>query len=171
MGDSMRLTNQLVHSTISEVVGEEAIPIVEFLKNRKNISEFIIAEKTDTEIHMVRNILYRMQRLNLATYKRKKDSKKGYYISYWTFNPKRIKDLLLNIKRQQLDTLKERLQKEEENKNCFFICQNACVRVDFEQGTELGFRCPECGSLLMQQDNTRTIDHLRERIKEMEAAA
>jgi len=112
-----------------------------------------------------------MQKLNLATYKRKKDSKKGYYISYWTFNPKRVKDLVIELKREKLDKLKERLIKEEANKNCFFICQNTCVRLDFDHSTELGFRCPECGSLLMQQDNTRTIDYLKERIKEMEAAA
>jgi len=167
----MRLTNQLIQTTVTEIVGEDALPLVEYLRNRKNISEFIIAEKTDTEIHRVRNILYRMQRLNLATYKRKKDSKKGYYISYWTFNPKRIKDLVIDLKKEKLVKLKERLSKEEANMNCFFICTNACVRLDFEQSTELGFRCPECGSLLMQQDNTRTIDYLKERIKEMEAAA
>jgi transcription initiation factor TFIIE subunit alpha len=167
----MRLTNQLIQNTIVESVGEDALPIVEFLKSRKNISEFIIAEKTNTEIHRVRNILYRMQKLHLATYRRKKDSKKGYYISYWTFNPKRVKDIVVDLKKNKLDKLKERLEKEEANKNCFFLCQNACVRLDFEQSTELGFRCPECGSLLMQQDNTRTIDYLKERIKEMEAAA
>jgi len=167
----MRLTNQLINNTVSEVVGEDALTIVEFLKNKKNISEFIIAEKTETEIHRVRNILYRMQKLHLATYKRKKDSKKGYYISYWTFNPKRIKDLIVDNRKAKLDKLRERLSKEEQNQNGFFMCPNACVRLDFDYATELGFRCPECGSLLMQQDNTRTIDHLRERIKEIEATA
>jgi len=167
----MRLTNQLIKNTVTEIVGEDALTIVEYLKNRKNISEFIISEKTDTEIHRVRNILYRMQKLNLATYKRKKDSKKGYYISYWTFNPKRIKDLVVDIKNLKLDKLKERLTREEANQNGFFMCPNTCVRLDFDQATDLEFRCPECGTLLMQQDNSRTIDHLRERIREMETAA
>ncbi len=167
----MRLTNKLITETISEAIGEDALPIVEFLRNKKNISEFIVAEKTKIEIHAVRNILYRMQKLNLATYKRKKDSKKGYYISYWTFNVKRIKDLAVELKKEKLEKLKERLKKEEANKNCFFICQNACVRLDFEESTEQGFRCPECGSLLIQQDNTRTIDYLKERIKEMKLSA
>ncbi len=167
----MRLTNQLIQKTVSDVVGEDALPIVEYLRNRKNVSEFIIAEKTKTEIHRVRNILYRMQKLNLTTYRRKKDSKKGYYISYWTFNPRRVRDLVSGMKREKLDKLRERLEREEANQNAFFICQNACVRLDFDQSVDLGFRCPECGSLLIQQDNTRTIDYLRERIREMEAAA
>jgi transcription initiation factor TFIIE subunit alpha len=168
---NMRVTNQLQQNIVTEVVGEDALPLVEFLKDKKNISEFIVAEKTKTEIHRVRNILYRMQRLNLATYKRKKDSKKGYYISYWTYNPKRIKDLVEDLKKKKLDQLHERLEKEEANMNSFFICPNTCVRIDFDHATELGFKCPECGSLLVQQDNSRTIEHLRERIKEIRASA
>ncbi|MFW5991534.1 MAG: hypothetical protein ACOCZ6_01595 [Nanoarchaeota archaeon] len=167
----MRLTNKLINETIIEAVGEEALPIVEFLKTRKNISEFIIAEKTGIEIHAVRNILYRMQRHNLATYKRKKDSKKGYYISYWTFYPKRVKELVSEMRKTKLEKLKERLEREEANKNCFFICQHTCARLDFEKATNLEFKCPECGSLLIQQDNSRTINHLREQIKEIESSS
>ncbi|MEM4268469.1 MAG: transcription factor, partial [Candidatus Woesearchaeota archaeon] len=102
---------------------------------------------------------------------RKKDSKKGYYISYWTFTPKRIKDLIASMKKGKLNQLKERLEREEANKNCFFICPAACVRLDFEQGTEFNFKCPECGAILVQQDNTRTIDYLKEKIKDIEAEA
>jgi transcription initiation factor TFIIE subunit alpha len=167
----MRLTNKLVKDTLVEAIGEDVLKIVDYLKNRKNISEFIIAEKTETEIHAVRNILYRLQRLNLATYKRKKDSKKGYYISYWTYHPKRIKDLIGDLRKSKLEMLRTRLEREEANKNAFFICQNACVRLDFDQATDLEFRCPECGAILLQQDNSRTIDVLRERIKEIEAVA
>ncbi|MFP4403148.1 MAG: hypothetical protein ACOC3X_03635 [Nanoarchaeota archaeon] len=164
----MRLTNKIINETIIEAVGEEALPIVEFLKNKTNISEFIIAEKTGIEVHGVRNILYKLQRFNLATYRRKKDSKKGYYISYWTFFPKRVKDVIEEIRLQKLERLKERLIKEESNKNCFFICRNTCVRLDFEQATNVEYKCPECGALMIQQDNTRTIDHLKEQIKEIE---
>lgn len=167
----MRLTNKLVNETIMETVGEMALPIVDFLKNRKNISEFIISEKTEIEIHGVRHILYALQKLNLATYKRKKDSKKGYYISYWTFHPKRVKEVITELRKEKLVKLKERLAREEANKNCFFICQNACARLDFEQATNVEFKCPECGSLLIQQDNSRTIDYLKEQIKAMETSA
>jgi transcription initiation factor TFIIE subunit alpha len=164
----MKLTNQLVHNAMLELVGEDAIPIVNFLKNRKDISEFIVSEKTKTEIHLVRNILYRMESLNLAKYKRRKNKEKGYYISYWTLNLKRIKDLLKKLEKDKLEKLKERLEKEETNKNNFFICSKMCARLDFEQATNFGFRCPECGSLLQQQDNSKTIEHLREKIGEIE---
>jgi len=170
MTKKIRLTNKIIEDTLVEAIGSDVIPIVNFLKSRKNISEFIIAEKTRVEIHQVRNILYRMHNQNLASYKRKKDSKKGYYISYWTFHQKKVKDLLLGMHKEKLGMLKQRLQKEEANKGCFFLCTNACARLDFEQSTEVEFKCPECGNLLQQQDNTRTIDHLRDKIKEMEAS-
>lgn len=167
----IKLTNKLIENTVAEAVGEDAIPIVNFLKDKQNISEFVISEKTDIEIHQVRNILYRLNQQNLASYKRKKDSKKGYYISYWTFEAKRIKDLLVTLHKKKLEVLKDRLAKEELNKGCFFMCSSACVRMSFHEGTEMNFKCPECGELLNQQDNSRTIEHLREKIKEMEAAA
>jgi transcription initiation factor TFIIE subunit alpha len=165
----MRITKKLLTETITEVVGEEALDIVEYIKTRKNVSEFVIGEKTDAEIHFVRNILYKLHNLNLATYKRKKDSKKGYYISYWTFHPKRIKDVIVNLKKNKLEKLNERLAKEEKNKGSFFLCPNACARLDFEQSSEIEFKCPECGTLLQQQDNTRTIEFLKERIKALTA--
>ncbi|MBI5392295.1 hypothetical protein HZA96_00360 [Candidatus Woesearchaeota archaeon] len=170
MTKKIRLTNKIIEDTLVEALGSDVMPIVNFLKSRKNISEFIVAEKTKVEIHQVRNILYRMHNQNLASYKRKKDSKKGYYISYWTFHQKKVKDLLLSMYKEKLGMLKQRLQKEEANKGCFFLCTNACSRLDFEQSTELEFKCPECGTLLQQQDNTRTIDHLRDKIKEIEAS-
>lgn len=168
---TVRLSNKLITDTLLEVIGEDSIVIYEFLKAKKNISEFVISEKTGVEIHQVRNILYRMHNHNIASYKRKKDSKKGYYISYWTFHPKRIKEVISNQNKLKLDKLKDRLSKEEKNEGGFFMCSSACSRLDFESSFDVDFKCPECGSLLQQQDNQRTIEFLRDRIKEMEAVA
>lgn len=164
----MRITNNKIYDTVKEVVGEDSVKIVEFLKDKKNISDFKIAEKTDTDIHETRNILYRLFNHNLVTYYRKKDRQKGWYISYWTFNKKRVKDLIKNLNVSKLSKYKERLFEEEKNRGNFFLCPKACVRVGFEKATDFEFRCPECGSILDQQDNAKTIDFLRQRIKELE---
>ena len=164
----MRITNTKISETVKEVVGEDTLKVVEFLKDKKNISDFKIAEKTETDIHQIRNILYRLFNHNLVTYYRKKDRQKGWYISYWTFNKKRIKDLAKQLNGNKLSKYKERLFEEEKNKGNFFLCPRACVRVGFEKATDSEFRCPECGSLLNQQDNEKTIDFLRQRIKELE---
>jgi len=50
----------------------------------------------------------------------------------------------------------------------FYLCPNACVRVGFEKAVDLEYRCPECGSILNHQDNTKTIDFLKTKIKELQ---
>ena len=162
------MTNKLIKDTVTEVVGEHALPIVEYIKDKKNISEFIIAEDLDYDIHIVRQILYKLHDNNLVTYNRKKDRQKGWYISYWTFNIPKIKELIKRTKVEKLDKLKDRLEREENNKNCFFMCSSACTRLDFEHATNFEFKCPECGSLLNQQENIKTIDYLKSQIKELQ---
>lgn len=166
----MALTNKRIMEVVSEVVGEDSVPVVEFLKDRKNISEFIIADKVKLDMQRTRNILYRLNTHNITTYIRRKDKKKGWYISYWTFNKKRIKELIGQTKKKKLEKLKEQLEREESNKNSFFICPQACARLDFDQASEFEYKCPECGSLLSQQDNQKTIENIRSKIKELELA-
>ncbi|MBW2979805.1 hypothetical protein KY360_00130 [Candidatus Woesearchaeota archaeon] len=165
----MILTNKKLFEVIEGIVGEPGIVIVKYLKDRKNVSEFLVAEKTKLDMQTTRHILYKLNDFNVASYIRKKDRKKGWYISYWTFNRKRVKDLMDRLKREKLEKLKDQLKREEENKGNFFICTKACARLDFDQATESQFKCPECGSLLNQQDNGKTIDNIKERIKELEA--
>jgi transcription initiation factor TFIIE subunit alpha len=163
----MKITNTKIFDTVKEVVGEDSLKVVEFLKDKKNISDFKIAEKVNIDIHQIRNILYRLFNHNLVTYYRKKDRQKGWYISYWTFNKKRIKDLMKNLHYSKIEKFTERLQHEEANKGNFYLCPNACVRVNFDKATDLEFKCPECGTLLNNQDNQKTIDFLQTKIKEL----
>jgi transcription initiation factor TFIIE subunit alpha len=166
----MAITNEKLYKTVAELVGDDVVPLVKFLRNRKNISEFKIAEKIKVEVNQTRNMLYRLHDYNLVTYHRKKDRIKGWYISYWTFNAKRMRQLVGVLKKQKISTLKEKLKKEEENRNSYYICPSICVRLDFDQAANFEFKCPECGSLLVQQDNTKTIINLKELIKALEAA-
>jgi len=161
------LTNKKMHSVINQIAGEDAVRIVEYLKGRKNISEFIIAEKTKLGMQTTRHILYRLNNHNIAVYIRKKDRKKGWYISYWTFDKRRVKELISKMKKERLEKLQEQLKREESNVNNFYICTKACARLDFDRATEFEFKCPECGSLLNQQDNIRTIDNIKEKIKDI----
>ncbi len=163
----MKVTKQRIENVVKEVIGDDALKIVKYLDGRKNISEFTIAEKTKTHIQLTRNVLYRLNSEHLATYYRKKDRQKGWYISYWTLNKDRVKDLIDNIQRTKLQKLHERLQVEEANKNNFYMCQHACMRLDFAEATDFNFKCPECGSLLNLQDNTKTIAHIREQLKDL----
>ena len=161
----MRVSNKTIDEVIKEIAGEDVIPLVNLIKKKKNISEFKIAEMMNVNVNVVRNMLYRLYHNNLVSFVRKKDKKKGWYIYYWTFNMKRIGGLLEDIKRKKIDKLQERLEREKNN--FFFSCQNGCIRLDFEKAMDYGFKCPECGSLMQQEDNTKRIKEIEEDIKKL----
>ena len=163
----MALTNKKMYDIIQKIGGEDAVRIVEFLKDRKNISEFIIAEKTKLDMQTTRHTLYKLNNHNVAMYVRKKDRKKGWYISYWTFHRKKVRELIERLRRKKLDELNERLTREKANAGNFYICSKACSRLDFDNATEQEFKCPECGDLMNQLNNSKTIENLQLTIKEL----
>ena len=145
----MRLSNKIIEATIADVAGEDVLSIVHFLKNKKNISEFKIAETIKKEINATRNMLYRLQEANLVSFIRKKDKKKGWYIYYWTFKPKMVRHIVINLRKEKLAKLKDRLKREKSSH--FFICQNKCIRLDFDQAMNFEFKCPEWGEIMNQE--------------------
>jgi len=162
----MKLSNKLIDEVISEVAGEDVLPLVKNLKNKKNVSEFLLAQNIKQEINKTRNMLYRLYNFNLVSFIRKKDKQKGWYIYYWTFNPKMIKYLSKTTKEKKLAKLKERIEREKSSD--FFACDSQCIRLDFEQSTDFEFKCPECGSLLNQEDNREKIKDIEKKIKSLE---
>jgi len=162
----MRLSNNIIEDVVTEVAGEEVIPLVNYLKNNKNISEFTLAEIIKKEVNATRNLLYRLYENNLVTFMRKKDKKKGWYIYYWSFNPKRVKYLVTDLKKKRLARLGERYGREKEGN--FFGCSNKCIRLNFERATDFQFKCPECGTVLDQEDNTQTIQDIEKEMKQLE---
>jgi len=162
----MTVTKKLIEEVVTELVGEDALEIVFYLKGKKRISEFIIAEELDLEIHRTRNLLYKLYEHNIVYFLRKKDKIKGWYICYWDFNEKIITELAKKILVNKVDKLRERLEREKDN--TFYMCRNACARTTFDSAIEFNFKCPECGEIMHEQDNKRTIEFLTERLKELE---
>lgn len=156
----------IINAVVEHVAGEDVLPLVEVLKGKKNVSEFTLAEELKEEINTIRNKLYRLYDSNLVRFIRKKDKVKGWYIYYWTFVPSRIPRLSKELKKKHLDKLKERLVKEQQGD--FFECKNKCMRLNFEKAIDHEFKCPECGELMNQEDNTKRVDSLRKEILSLE---
>ena len=53
-GTNMKLTNTKVNDAVKEIIGEDSVRIIDYLKDKKNVSDFKIAEKVDRDIHEVR---------------------------------------------------------------------------------------------------------------------
>jgi len=164
----MRITNEIIKKTVVESVGFKASDIVEYLKKRKNVSEFKISEKIELNINQTRNILYKLYEKGFMKYYRKKDSK-GWYVCYWTFNKKNIRNIHDRIKAEKIEMINNLIDKEEDQN--YFSCENLCVKVDFDTAYKNHFKCPECGSLMEEIDNHKRIEHLKKRILEIKSSA
>jgi transcription initiation factor TFIIE subunit alpha len=162
----MKLSNKLVEDVVTAVAGEDVLPLIKQLKNKKNVSEFKLAEALKLEINVTRNMLYRLYHANLVSFIRRKDKKKGWYIYYWTFKIKQIKYLAMSLKKAKLEKLQDRLAREKESS--FFVCPNACMRLDFEQAVGFEFKCPECAAIMQQESNEEKIKQLQDEIKVLE---
>ncbi|MBI4146459.1 hypothetical protein HY489_03930 [Candidatus Woesearchaeota archaeon] len=101
----MKITSKTIDEVVSELTGQDVLQLVKHLRNKSNVSEFKLAGTMKKEINLVRNMLYRLYDHNLVSFIRKKDKKKGWYIYYWTFNQKRIKDLVKDIKKKKHERL------------------------------------------------------------------
>lgn len=150
---------------VKELVSEEAVEIALYLVGKEKISEFIIAEEVGYEIHKTRSLLYKLLEENVVSFVRKKDKIKGWYICYWDLKEDNIPVLLDKIRKKKIKELEGRLEREEGNQ--FYLCKNACNRMDFDKAMEFDFKCPECGELMDVQDNKRTIEFLKDKIADL----
>jgi transcription initiation factor TFIIE subunit alpha len=162
----MKLSNKLVEDVVKSVAGEDVLPLVKLLKNKKNVSEFKLAEALKLEINVTRNMLYRLYHSNLVSFIRRKDKKKGWYIYYWTFKLKQVKHLAVTLKKERIERLHDRLSREKESS--FFVCPNSCMRLDFEQAVGFEFKCPECAAIMQQESNEEKISQLKDEIRALE---
>ena len=162
----MQLLDTMLDSLIKKLCGQDTIPLVHELINKKKVNEFKLADDLDININQIRNMLYRLHAHNLVYFLRKKDKKKGWYVYYWMFNLNHAYSLLQKITNESIESLKKR--REKEKKNISFICSNGCVKFTIETALEHQFKCPECGTLVVQESNIQVIEELNSQIEKME---
>ena len=163
----MRLTQKKIEEIMLSILGEEGLPLIKELSGKQNVSEFELADKLKKDIKIVRKMLYLLYNHNLVSFIRKKDKIKGWYIYYWTLQPESIKFSYIKRKKELLAKLQQRL--EEESRELFYTCPNRCVRLNFDQAMDFEFHCPECGELILQENNTERVETLRKKVIEVEA--
>ena len=159
----MELSQLEIDNLVQELSGREAVAVAQFIINSgENVSEFLIAEKLETGINHIRNLLYKLQENNLVTFMRKKDKKKGWYIYYWTFNKVQANILVNKLKEKRIITLKKRLEIEAED---FLNCTRKCLRITFSNAMENNFKCPECECVLKQVDNKKQVATIKKELE------
>jgi len=164
---------KLLHDFADIFLGGDGRKIIDFIYNKKNVNEFLVATKTNLNINQVRNIFYKLESKNLVTSTRKKDRRKGkygWYIYFWTLDEEKALEELKRMKMKRIEVLEHEIKNRKEI--TFFECKNKCVVMREETALLHDFFCPECGELLMPASRDKEIKRLEDEknkiIKEIE---
>ena len=145
---------------------EEAVKLIEILKDADEITDDEIASKTGIRLNSVRKILYKLYDHSLVSLRRTRDPKTGWFIFHWKLQPDQLEGFILSQKRRVLEKLNFRL--EYEKNHDFYYCNTAgCKRVPFEEAVELVFKCPTCGKPLMHYENGNIVLTLAKKVEQL----
>ena len=145
---------------------EEAVKLIEYLKNSDEITDDEIANKTGIRLNSVRKILYKLYDHSLVSLRRTRDPKTGWFIFHWKLQPDQLEGFILSQKRRVLEKLNVRL--EYESTHDFYYCDTlGCRRVTFEEAVEAVFHCVACGKPLSHFANEKMTARLGEKVEQL----
>ncbi len=152
---------------VATALGEEdAVRLIEILKNSGEITDDEIANKTGIRLNLVRKILYKLYDHSLVSLRRTRDPKTGWFIFHWRLQPDQLEGFILSQKRRVLEKLDVRL--EYEKNHDFYTCNTpGCKRIPFEEAIELVFHCSTCGKALEHSANEKLVEKLAVKVEQL----
>ncbi|MEM3581323.1 MAG: transcription factor, partial [Candidatus Bathyarchaeia archaeon] len=91
---------------VAEALGEEeAVKLIEILKNSDEITDDELANKTGIRLNNVRKILYKLYDHSLVSLRRTRDPKTGWFIFHWKLQPDQLEGFILSQKRRVFEKL------------------------------------------------------------------
>lgn len=152
---------------VATALGEEdAVKLIENLKNANETTDDEIASKTGIRLNLVRKILYKLYDHSLVSLRRTRDPKTGWFIFHWKLQPDQLEGFILSQKRRVLEKLNVRL--EYEKNHDFYYCKTVgCNRITFEEAVELVFQCSTCGKSLAHEANDLIVQRLSTKVEQL----
>lgn len=148
--------------------GEDAVRVVEILAGVHEMTDIEIADKTQTQLKLVRKALYRLYDHSLVALRQSRDKETGWFIFNWRLQPDQLEGFIVNQKRHVLEKLETRLEYERSHE--FYACQTpGCKRFPFEEAFELLFKCPICSKPMMYINNDWVVRVLAQKIEQLKA--
>ncbi len=148
---------------LNRVAGEHGGKVVEVILEEDEPTDEEIANETGIRLNLVRKILYDLYDNRVVDYKRTRDDSTGWYSYHWHVEADQALELFDENKRILLRKLKERLEHERET--MFYVCDNDCPRVNFDEAVENDFNCPSCGERMHEFDNSGIINAIERQVE------
>jgi transcription initiation factor TFIIE subunit alpha len=148
----LRIDNPLVADFVCTNAGDAAFMVVKTLdKSVKGMTDEQIMKKVKTDVNEIRAILNKLHYLGVIAYSKEKAKESNWYTYTWFLKKDRIKELLTDRAKDELEKLQKKLTYEQSY--TFFKCSNGCEKLPFELACEYNFKCPECGNAMDAVEN------------------
>lgn len=161
----MKDVSTVIFEFLEGLLGEGGVEVASTIYDNEYTDEEI-SKETGIRVNTVRKVLYRLYDNRLASYRRTRDKKTGWYIYYWKMDLNKASEVMKGLEREYLNKLRERL--EYEQNNMFFRCDNGCKKVVFDTASENNFKCPGCNGTLSFFDNSAIIEDLENQVRRLQ---
>jgi len=162
------LENPLVQQVLLDILEDniEGFDVLYTLIELGEATDDEISRRLNMKLNTVRKILYKLYDARLVDYTREKEEDINWYTYTWKPTLDKLPWVVRKRGQELLKKLKEQLTLEENN--MFFYCPKCEIKYIFEEAMDCGFRCPHCGGILKEYDNSRDIEILKNQIKFLE---
>ena len=160
------LDNPEIVNALATVAGANSLDVVGELNEESEMDEFSLAERLGMDVKTVRKILYKLYDSRLVKFRRIKDEETGWYIYLWKFHDDKLEALVQKVRVDRITNIRERLDYEKEHQ--FFMCENSCTRMPFENAMENVFVCKHCSGKMDFLDNAHIVKNLEDQLKQIE---
>ncbi|MEM4181625.1 MAG: hypothetical protein QXX68_00515 [Candidatus Pacearchaeota archaeon] len=160
------MKESFLKNLFERIAGKGALPILEVLLKKKDISEILLSKRTGMPINEIRNFLYKLSSEGIVYFTRKKDKRRGWFIYFWSLNEERS---LLKIEEEiikEIENLKKDLEKRKNER--FYKCEICKTEVNEESALEQEFVCPECANTYVIVDKDPFILEIQKNISRKE---
>jgi transcription initiation factor TFIIE subunit alpha len=161
----MNDVNAVIFGFLEKLLGEGGVEVASTIYDNEYTDEEI-SKETGIRVNTVRKVLYRLYDNRLASYRRTRDKKTGWYIYYWRMDLNKASEIMRNLEVEYLQKLMHDLEYERDN--MFFKCDNGCEKVVFDVASENDFKCPDCESTLSFCDNSAIVQNLEDQIQRLQ---
>lgn len=158
------MVDSIVLKIVEALAGENGRRIVEILMNSQGgKSDEEIARELNLRVNDVRKLLYELSKQGFVAYTRTAKGDGRWYSYYWYTDIDMIRQSINKRIDEVTRILSERLAYEASQ--TFYMCPNDLSRYTFDEALENNFKCIQCGSELVEIDNSRMVQYIRKLIE------
>ncbi|MGC8631678.1 MAG: hypothetical protein ACP5T2_04560 [Thermoprotei archaeon] len=177
-GGQAKENEKSAHATLDSKTIEELVPIllhskgnpvisgiIKNLESGEAVSDDDLAALIGVKVNMVRTELNELYANGMVSFEKRKIPNQKWYAYFWKLDMSNINYLIQQRIKKVIEILSKRL--DYELNHSFFYCPRDGKRYTFEEALENGFRCVDCGTQLVAQDNKEMVEKIKSEISRL----